>query len=389
MISHAEVEKLLEIEAAKPSVLSLYLTVPKDPDARRGLAARAGELFTLAARDGNGAGAIRVSEHDRRLVRGLLERHAGDWLGHTVAIFTCAQPRLAEAIALPCQQPDRAVVATRPHVRPLLVAIQRCPAYLAAVIDQHHAWLLRVTGDRIDTVGRSELVIPAADSARSQVRSPGFGGWYGLESHRVHERIIQLTRHHFRDTAAVIEQSIRADGWQALVVGGHEQTIPQFIAALPAALRSRVAGTFTADPHTLTAARVRTLAGPVIASWVDGREQRLVSGLWQEPPGRLLAMGLQACLTAVNQHAAALLVVPVGGLVPGFRCTRCGALSSNGDGCPDGPAAARAVPDLIEEMAVRTLDDGGEVEAVRDPPAEVAARLRFPVAEPDQQMTPE
>lgn len=389
MISHAEIEKLLGIEAAGPSVLSLYLSVPVDPDARRGLAARAGELFTLAARDGNGAGAIRVSEQDRRLVRGLLERHAGDWLGHTVAIFTCAHPRLTETIVLPCQLPDRAVLATRPHVRPLLVAIQRCPAYLVAVIDQHHTWLLRVTGERIDTVARSEMAIPAADSVRSHVRSQGFGGWYGLESHRIHERIIQLALHHYHDTAAVIEQATRANGRQPLVVGGHEQTIPQFLAALPAAMRDRVAGSFIADPHTLTPARVRALAGPVIATRVEEHEQRLVSQFWQEPPSRLVAMGLQACLTAVNQHAVAVLVAPVGGLVPGFCCTRCGALSSTGDGCPDGPAAARAVPDLIEEMAVRTLDGGGEVEAVRDPPAEIAARLRFPVAEPDQQMTPD
>ncbi|HCU93330.1 MAG TPA: hypothetical protein DHU96_11610, partial [Actinobacteria bacterium] len=189
MISHAEVEKLLGIEAAGPSVLSLYLSVPMDPDARRGLPARAGELFALAARDGNGTGPIQVRQEDRQLVRRLLEQHGRDWLGHTVAIFVSAQPHLAETIPLPSQLPERAVLATRPHVRPLLVAIQRHPVYLVAVIDQQHAWLLRVAGERIDTVGRSDMAVPAADSVRSWVRSQGFGGWYGLESHRVHERI--------------------------------------------------------------------------------------------------------------------------------------------------------------------------------------------------------
>ena len=136
-------------------------------------------------------------------------------------------------------------------------------------------------------------------------------------------------------------------------------------------------------PHPRPPARVRALAGPVIGTWVSEREQRLVSQFWLEPPSQLVAMGLEPCLTAVNQHAAALLVVPVGGLVPGFSCTRCGALSSTGESCPDGPAAARAVPDLFEEMVVRTLNDSGQVEAVRDPPGEVAARLRFPPAEPE------
>ena len=36
MISLAEVEKLLQIQATEPSVLSLYLSVPMDPDALRG-----------------------------------------------------------------------------------------------------------------------------------------------------------------------------------------------------------------------------------------------------------------------------------------------------------------------------------------------------------------
>jgi Bacterial archaeo-eukaryotic release factor family 10 len=377
MISLAQVEKLLQIQAAEASVLSLYLSVPMDPDELRGLPARAGELYALAARGGDGPGAVRVQEWDKQVVRRLLEGHARDWLGHTVAIFTCAQPQLTEAIALPGQLPERAVLATRPHVRPLLVALQRCPAYLIAVIDQHHAWLLRVAGERIDTVARSDVT---ESSARS-VRSHGFGGWYGLESYRVNERIIELARHHYHDTAAIIEQASRADGNPPLVVGGHEQTIPQLVAAFPAGLRDRVAGTFAADPHTLTPARARALAAPVIGDWVSAREQHLVSQLSQEPPGRLIAMGLQACLTAVNQHAVALLVAPVGGLVPGFCCALCGALSSTGDGCPDGAVAAGAVPDLIEEMVVRSMDDGGQVEAVRDPPGEVAARLRFPPTE--------
>jgi peptide chain release factor subunit 1 len=379
MISLAEVEKLLQIQATEPSVLSLYLSVPMDPDALRGLSARAGELYALAARGGDGPGAIRVREQDRQRVRRLLEGHARDWLGHTVAIFACTQPWLTEVIPLPVQLPERAVLSTRPHVRPLLVARQRCPVYLVAVFDQHHAWLLRVAGERIDTVARSDL----AESSAQSVRSHGFGGWYGLESHRVNERVIQLARHHFHDTATVIEQAGRADGNPPLVVGGHEQTIPQFLAALPGAPRARVAGTFAADPHTLTPARARALAAPVIGDWVSAREQHLVSQFWQEPPGRLVAMGLQPCLTAVNQRAVALLVVPVGGLVPGFCCSLCGALSSTGDGCPDGPVAACAVPDLIEEMVVRTLDEGGQVEAVCDPPGEIAARLRFPPAELD------
>ena len=266
--------------------------------------------------------------------------------------------------------PEMAVIATRPHVRPLLVALQRCPASYVAVVDRRHAWVFKVAGERIDTV---------AESAAEGVRSPGFGGWYGLQAKRIHERVIQLARHHYRETAVLLEQAMGAAEPQPLVVGGHEDSIPQFLAVLPAGLRDRFAGSFAADPHTLTPARVRELAAPVIGRWVTAREQRVVAQIRELPPGGLTAAGLPECVAAVSQHAVQLLIVPDDGLIPGHACGRCGGLAVAGGDCPGCGAALGAVPDLIEEMVVKTLGDGGLVEAVSDPPGGVAARLRFPL----------
>lgn len=369
MISHADLEKLLGIQAAEGSVLSVYLQVPVDPPALRGLPARVGELLALAGGT-EGDGAVGARDENWRMVRRLLEVHARDWLGHTVAIFACSQLGLAEALPLPCRLPERAVLAARPHVRPLLVALQRCPAYRVVVVDRRHAWIFRVAGERVSAAAE-----PVADT----VRSPAFGGWYGLESYRVHERIIQLTRHHYRDTAAILGQAMRTGEPEPLVVGGHEEAIPAFLATLPADVRDRLAGSFVVDPHTMTPARVRELSGTVIGDWVNRREQQLLDQLRQEPPGEGMVTGLKDCLTAVNQHAVQLLIVPVGGLIPGYACHRCGALGAAPGGCPDGPAAAGPVPDLLEEMTVRTLHDSGDVVAVADPPGDVAARLRVPL----------
>ncbi len=224
MISRAEVDKLLEVRAAGSALLSLYLWVLLDPAELRGLPAHAGELFALAARDGTGVPApVRVGAADAQAVRGLLAFRARDWLGHTVAIFACAELGLAEAIPLPCQLQERAVLAARPHVRPLLLAIQRCPAYRVAVVNRRHAWLFGITGDQI-----SAAALPPAEVMRSH----GFSGWYGLQAHRVNERIIQLARHHYHDTATLLERTARAGGAEPLVIGGHQDTIPQFLAVL-------------------------------------------------------------------------------------------------------------------------------------------------------------
>lgn len=367
MISEADVQKLRAIQALGPSVLSLYVWVPVDLSALRELPARADELLTAAGMDGQRAPTVRERQQERRTVREMLQAHAREWMGHTAAIFACGEAGLAEAFPLPCRLPDRAVLAVRPHVRPLLVALQRCPAYQVAVVDRRHAWIFQIAGSRIDTL---------AESAAPGVRSRGFGGWYGLESYRISERITQLARHHYHDTAALLSQLSR----QPLIVGGHRDTIPAFLAALPGDVRGRFIGSFVVDPHTMTAARVRELSAPVVANWVSQREQRLVAQILRAPPDGLTAVGMSSCLAAVNQHAVGVLVVPVGGLIPGFACHVCGTLACAPGGCPHHPPMVRPVPDLLEEMAAATLDDRGEVDAVRDPPGDVAAWLRFPLA---------
>ncbi len=301
------------------------------PAAWRGFSARADELYALTACDGPGTrGVVRVPGEDRRTVRAMLASRARDWLGHTVAIFTCGELGLAEAVPLPCRLQERAVLAARPHVRPLLAALQRCPAYRVVVVDRRHAWLFAVAGDDI-----SAAALPPGEG----VRSHGYSGWYGLEAYRVDERIIELARHHYHDTAALLERAASASGPEPLVIGGHQDTIPQFLAVLPAGLGEHVAGSFAADPDTLTPAMVRDLARPVIEHWVGRRDQQLAGQLLGQPPDGLTVTGLSACLAAASQHAIQLLLVPAGGLVPGYAGRHRGTPA-----VPPGPAVTREHP---------------------------------------------
>jgi hypothetical protein len=372
MITRPEVDKLLSVQAEQPSVLSLYLGVPVDIAGLRELPAQAGDLLAQAAGSGNGSGTQRaVGRRDQETVRGLLADRVRDWLGHTVAIFASSDLGLTEAIPLPSGLPERAVLATRPHVRPLLLAIQRSPAYRVVVADRRYAWLFRIAGDEI-----SAAALPEAE----QVRSHRFSGWYGLEAHRVNERIIGLQRQHLQATASLLDRAARAGGAAPLVVGGHRDTIPQVLGALPGSLRETVVGSFVADPAALTAARVRELSARVVADWLTGRDRDLAVQLRDEPPDGRNAVGLTACLAAASQHALRLVALPEEGLLPGYKCRECGALSTSGDGCVHGKEAAQHVPDLIEELAVAAIADAADVRTMTEPPAGVAAQLRFRLA---------
>jgi hypothetical protein len=367
MITLADAGKLGGVRAAGPGVLSLYVTVPLIPADLRCLPADADDL--IAAAEGAAGGSGRAAPEDRHAVRENLQLSGRDWLGQTVAMFACAGAGLYEAFPLPGPLPDRAVLGIRPHIRPLLAVLQRYPAYRVAVVDRQRAWLFRIAGREVETV-----TAPVAESPRST----SFGGWYGLETYRVQQRIAQLARHHYRDTAAMLAKAMGHSEQEPLVIGGHDEGIKQLLALLPPSVRERFAGSFAVDTHALTPARVRELAAPLVARWAGQRAERSAEQVLTMPPGGLTATGPGACVTAVNAHAAEILIVPGNGLVPGYECRRCGALSVDREQCPDCGTATLPVPDLIDEMVARTLEDGGQVYPVHDDPARVAARLRFP-----------
>ena len=119
MITRAQIEKLGALHAVEPTMLSLYLAVP--PSAN--LTARAGELIAAA----EAACGRPLADRDRNWVLEKLPPCARDCTGRTVAVFACAGSGLFEAIPLPCSLPERGVLGVRPHIRPLLLAWQRCP----------------------------------------------------------------------------------------------------------------------------------------------------------------------------------------------------------------------------------------------------------------------
>jgi hypothetical protein len=106
---------------------------------------------------------------------------------------------------------------------------------------------------------------------------------------------------------------------------------------------------------------------PHVAWWSEVPARRTVATMLAMPPagrpgvGRP-GVGLPACLAAVSAGPVQTLVVPADGLVPGYECGRCGTLSLDADACcPDWGVAALPVPDVIEEMVSRVLEDGGDV----------------------------
>jgi release factor family 10 len=365
------ITRLLAIEAPDREIVSVYLTVPLDPAQRRGMPARLDEMLSQNDHlSGDGEAWARARRSELPPIRQAVSTRAHEWLGHSVAIFGCAGMGLLETIPLRGYVRERAVVGSHPYVRPLLAELHHCPSYVAAVVDRRHAWLFRVSAEGTDQLGHVQ---------GQTVGSRRFGGWHGFQAYRNEQRARKLARQHYAATVSALAEATGAGGYGLIAVGGHEAETGEFLTVLPPVLRERVAGTFVIDPHTMTPARVRQLADEAVAKWEDGRERRLAAELAEQPPGGMAAIGLDACVTAANQHAVQLLMVPDDEIRAGFRCEECAALAVAAGSCRVCGGATRPVPDLIEELAVKVTKDGGTVEPVRHTGviADVVARRRF------------
>ena len=136
MITLAEVEKLGRVHAVEPIVLSVYLNVPRSAAELPGLPGRVDELVAAAVREAGRSGRLR--EGDRRSARDEAARAGPDWTGQPLAIFACAEVGLLEVVGLPEAPPgtvpERAVLGIRPHIRPLLAALQPSPRLAAEIL---------------------------------------------------------------------------------------------------------------------------------------------------------------------------------------------------------------------------------------------------------------
>ena len=368
MITATDLAVLRTKIASDSAVISLYLNIPVDIADHRGLVTRARELIKAAADAGppGRVGLPGASDIDVAAVADAVTDNGLEWLGQTLAMFACAEIGLFFASPLPGTVADRAILAGRPYLRPLLAAQQRNPAYQVAVLDAEHAWILGVTGTETDTL---------AENTGPTVAS-GFAGWHGLDAYRMQQRVMQLSRRHYRDTISTLSRATD-EAQRPLVLGGHETQINRFVTMLPNPVRQRVAGSFNVDWQTVTPARVRQLSAPVIADWSESAEAELVDEVLNQPPHTAVTTSLPDCVTAVRSRAVSQLVLNDDQVVPGCACDDCGAVGIGGRGCDCADQACRPVPDVLDVLSGQALDGGGEVAAVRQAPFTAAAKLRF------------
>lgn len=373
MITKSTVDRLIRFDGGGLPVLSMYVTLGYDGlDAIR---TRLNSLITEIRP------LTRDPSLDRRAQLSLrrdIERIEGEpGLGQgtigAVAVFSCSEGDLFEVVTLPRAVRDRIVVDQTPYVRPML-----------AVLDEYHrACVLLVNRESARAWELYQTDLREIGKVQGQtLRKPDYGGWAGFAEHRVRNKADDLTKRHFRQTAALVGEIFRTRDYDLLIVGGKHEEVTVFLDFLPQRLRRKVTGTFNLDMDRATTEDIRESAGRVIADHEIDEERRLVQEIFESAAaGGNAALGIDDCLWGGTIAAVNTLLIQDDAEVPGVVCDESGWLARSGETCPLCGGPTRQTPDVLNDLAETVIDEGGSVEHVTaDTPLKTvttAAALRF------------
>lgn len=354
-------------------IVSAYLPVPPGPEGRKLLQSETDSLLHQIrplASDHELDHAARLSlRGDIDRIREFVEN--APFKAGTLAVFSSSGAGLFEVIGLPRAVRERITVDATAATRPMTAVLDEYHRCCAAVVDREtaYAWELYL-GEVLET------------DAMPGAKRRGLG--HAVNERRNDHRAEELEKRHFRDVAAALDELFRVRGYDVLVVGGHGDELPRFLALLSRPLRERLVGTFPIDHHAVRPATAREHAEEILHGYELAEHRRMVAEvLATAGAGGPAAVGLELCLWAGSVRAVKTLLVQEGASSAGVVCDESRWLGLSGESCPVCGRQTRRTPDVIDELVEAVIDDSGSIHHV---PADaglgkrlVAASLHFPL----------
>jgi peptide chain release factor subunit 1 len=267
---------------------------------------------------------------------------------------------------------EQVMVDKTPLARPMLAVLGEYPRACVLVVNREAAPVWEMYQDEMHEV----------QTVTDPLRKAGNTGESRPED-RIQNRVDEQAKRHFRRAASMIDQLLRNDGYDILVVGGHEYELGEFFRVLPHELRGRVAGTFSADPIATPVDEIRSSAEGVMRRYQHEQDQRLVGHVLElAAAGGLAAVGTEDCLWSGSMSAIDTLLLRDGATLVGAVCDESRWLAASGDICPVCGKPTRYAPDVLDELAAAVIETGGSARQIAadlmPDQYPTAAKLRFP-----------
>jgi peptide subunit release factor 1 (eRF1) len=242
-------------------------------------------------------------------------------------------------------------VADRPHLYPLARVTDQHPPYAALIADTNAA--------RLFVFGRG-ITMRSEEVTGTKVSRASVGGW---SQARYQRHIENYHLSHAKEVVAALEQVIREDGVEQIVLAGDEVIIPLLREQLPAHLSDRVIDVLRLDITTpehqilkATAEALKEHDGETDATEVS----RLLD---QYRAGQLAVAGAAATLAALNRGQVDVLLISA---APEAIDDDTGAVTkTETPAAPD--EATDAETPLAEQLVRLARTTGARVSFIEDP----------------------
>ena len=245
---------------------------------------------------------------------------------------------------------DAVIVNARPHLRPLAAALEAVVPALVVFVDGVHARLVPLRPD-----GPGDEITVHSDVDGRHVAADR----YDRENHD--QRYVEEQRgHHYERVARAVEDAVRRDAVQRIVLAGETRAVALFRQHLPRDVDDRVVAAIAAAGHEPTMV-IATRAAEHLTHADEQDDANTVDRLLDAAgKGGRAVTGLEETLEAVNRNAVQQLYVLPDFERMGVVCRGCGALQPVAGRCRFCGDAVQAA-ELGEAMASRVLASGGRV----------------------------
>jgi peptide chain release factor subunit 1 len=286
-----------------------------------------------------------------------------DWSGRGVAVFSCEQEGFFRAFSFAVPVRDRVRKGDRPHVKPLADLLDFYGGFGVALVDKIDA--------RVFYFHLGELLVEESltgESVRRTKRGGGSqaqgrrGGTAGQTNYTA-----EVAERNIKDAADFASRFFGEHNVRRVLIGGTEENVNHFRNQLPKAWQSLVVGSF---PISKTANQSEVMERALqVGQRAERRRQSqliqtIITNAAKERGG---VVNLEDTLRAVHESRVHTLMIRKGYRAPGYRCQGCGYLTSEElDRCPFCENQFDQIPDAVELAVRRVMQDGGEVEVLRD-----------------------
>ena len=363
MFNEEDLRELVEFHAEGSPVVSIYLDTDLTHQTKEKCKLTLREILRRLEKE--------VPQADWKRFEYFLDFEY-DWQAKGIAAFSCQDRGFWRVHPVAMLLVNTAFMSDRPNIKPLATLLDEYKPCAVALVGRDRArfFVIRL-GEIIEYEMMADEELPGRHKQ---------GGW---AAQRYQRHADDRALHNLREAAELTLRFCRDNECRRLILSGTEQNVALFREMLPKSVQKLVVGEIPLG-MAASASEVLRRSKEIFLAVERQREAELIEAMTSAAAaGGRGVTGLADTLAVAQEGRVQTLVVAAGCAAPAYRCSGCGYLTVQAlEKCPFCEGNFEEIPDAVNLVVRRVVEDGGRVEVVPDSEAlrragEIGGLLRY------------